>query len=246
MPRPTSSSSTPSLLPSALPKNPSQDSVATELPPSTIFAGKPGSAAPTSGSVDPTHVASTSAAPPPFTPFFTLITDAHSSTTHHPGVHYIFSDDDSEVITEAALRIHDAGNTSTSSSTRNPHSRSDSSAARHPQKSGGKDAGVVERYIVVELGESGADVKGASSLTGDWAVLSTSVGKAPTLEGGSAEGEGEKGLLLRIEGMEGLGEVGEGERGYKVGEGERGLEELVEVFERRMGELKGVVEGGGL
>lgn len=106
-------------------------------------------------------------------------------------------------------------------------------------RGGAKDEGVIERYIVVELAENGVDMRGASSLTGDWAVLGTSVGKAPTLEGGGGE-EGEKGLLLRIEGCEGFG----GEVEEK--EGERGLEELMEVFGRRMGELRGVVEGGGI
>lgn len=41
---------------------------------------------------------------PPFQPFFTLIEDAHTSDYHHPTVHYIFSDDDSDIVTEAALR----------------------------------------------------------------------------------------------------------------------------------------------
>jgi len=114
-------------------------------------------------------------------------------------------------------------------------------------RGGPKDEGVIERYIVVELAENGVDMRGASSLTGDWAVLGTSVGKAPTLEGCGGE-EGEKGLLLRIEGCEGFwGEVEdmEGERG-KGGEGKRGLEELVEVFGRRIRELRGVVEGAGI
>ncbi|GKZ26979.1 ubiquitin-protein ligase Anaphase Promoting Complex [Aspergillus brasiliensis] len=41
---------------------------------------------------------------PTFQPFFTLIEDANSSEYHHPTVHYIFSDDDTDIVTEAALR----------------------------------------------------------------------------------------------------------------------------------------------
>ncbi|KAJ5496191.1 hypothetical protein N7463_008178 [Penicillium fimorum] len=41
---------------------------------------------------------------PAFEPFFTLIEDAHTSDYHHPTVHYIFSDDDTDIVTEAALR----------------------------------------------------------------------------------------------------------------------------------------------
>lgn len=47
-------------------------------------------------------------APPPqqpqFHPFFTLIEDAQNSEYFHPTVHYIFSDDDTDIVTEAALR----------------------------------------------------------------------------------------------------------------------------------------------
>ncbi|KAH8429067.1 uncharacterized protein LDX57_006737 [Aspergillus melleus] len=41
---------------------------------------------------------------PPFQPFFTLIEDANTSEYYHPTVHYIFSDDDTDIVTEAALR----------------------------------------------------------------------------------------------------------------------------------------------
>ncbi|OOQ83744.1 hypothetical protein PEBR_33358 [Penicillium brasilianum] len=44
----------------------------------------------------------------PFQPFFTLIQDAHTSDHHHPTVHYIFSDDDTDIVTEAALRSLEA------------------------------------------------------------------------------------------------------------------------------------------
>ncbi|KAL4919067.1 anaphase-promoting complex subunit 11 RING-H2 finger-domain-containing protein [Aspergillus aurantiobrunneus] len=41
-------------------------------------------------------------------PFFTLIEDAHTSEYYHPTVHYIFSDDDTDIVTEAALRSLDS------------------------------------------------------------------------------------------------------------------------------------------
>jgi hypothetical protein len=41
---------------------------------------------------------------PAFQPFFTLIEDAHTSDYYHPTVHYIFSDDDTDIVTEAAIR----------------------------------------------------------------------------------------------------------------------------------------------
>lgn len=91
---------------------------------------------------------------------------------------------------------------------------------------------------------TGSNVVSAQSMSPDWAVTSTEVGAAPTWdrdgEGGEGErGEGEEeggGMMLRIEGMEVL-------CGEDVG-GERRLEELAEVYERRMGELRRVVDAG--
>ncbi|KAJ5778739.1 hypothetical protein N7520_001985 [Penicillium odoratum] len=45
---------------------------------------------------------------PAFQPFFTLIEDIPTAEYHHPTVHYIFSDDDTDIITEAALRSLEA------------------------------------------------------------------------------------------------------------------------------------------
>lgn len=45
---------------------------------------------------------------PAFQPFFTLIEDIPAGEYHHPTVHYIFSDDDTDIITEAALRSLEA------------------------------------------------------------------------------------------------------------------------------------------
>ena len=39
-----------------------------------------------------------------FQPLFTLLHDTQTSEHHHPTVHYIFADDDTDIITEAALR----------------------------------------------------------------------------------------------------------------------------------------------
>ena len=92
---------------------------------------------------------------------------------------------------------------------------------------------------------TGSNVVSAKSMSPDWAVTSTEVGAAPTWdrdgegsEGERGEGEEEegRGMMLRIEGMEVLGGDDEG--------GERRLEELVEVYERRMGELRRVVDAG--
>ncbi len=146
-------------------------------------------------------------------------------------MHYIFTDDtpDSDPITAAALQVLD------------PSSSSPPTIANENEN--GRT--INERFILIDMDATGSNVVSAQSMSPDWAVTSTEVGAAPTWdrdgEGGEGErGEGEeedgRGMMLRIEGMEVLGGEIEGE--------ERRLEELVEVYERRMGELRRVVDAG--
>ncbi|MCJ1322540.1 hypothetical protein MMC15_007889 [Xylographa vitiligo] len=211
MPRPTtplpSRAEAARLLPSALPKDLSEDSTTTQIPPSP-----------------PAEPLTTEPDSQPFSPFFTLIEDAHSPTTHHPTVHYIFSDDDSDLLTNTLLHIHDSEAAPPSAG----------SQSRNTAPSVRADQETKERYVLLDLAASGTTVESVHSLTGDWQVLSAEIGKAPTLEGGVGEG----GLMLRIEGTE--GPKVEGIEGLGLG-----LEGLVETFGRRMGELRRVVEGGG-
>ncbi|MCJ1390646.1 hypothetical protein MMC18_003507 [Xylographa bjoerkii] len=208
MPAPTSPfpshAEVPALLPSALPKDPSEDSTTTQIPPFPLSAPR-----------------STEPVSQPFTPFFTLIEDAHSPATDHPTVHYIFSDDDSDLLTNTLLQIHDS-QASQSTETQPSDTNSPARASQATK----------ERYVLLNLAPSGTAVESVYSLTGDWQVLSAEIGKAPTLDGGGGEG----GLMLSIEGTE-------GPKG--AGVEEMGLEGLVEIFGRRMGELKRIVEGGG-
>lgn len=56
------------------------------------------------GQDEPTHHEPPSPARILSQPFFTLIEDTHISEYYHPTVHYIFSDDDTDIVTEAVLR----------------------------------------------------------------------------------------------------------------------------------------------
>ncbi|KAL6716685.1 hypothetical protein ACLMJK_006253 [Lecanora helva] len=212
----------PSLLPSALPET---TTPAANPQPQDDTAIDP-SLDNETGNTDPTPP------PPHISPFFTLISRTNSPTTYHPTVHYIFSDDtpENDPITAAALQILDPASTSstpTSPSNNKPPS---------PETSSAKD-----RYILLDLDATGTQILSAQSMSPDWAVTSTEVTAAPTWDdstGGEEGQEGGGGMMLRIEGMEVPGVVG-GE-----GEEEKGLEELVEVWERRMGELRRVVDAG--
>ena len=100
-----------------------------------------------------------------------------------------------------------------------------------------------ERYVLLDMDATGTNVLSAQSMSPDWAVTSTEIAPAPTWddrggEGVKGEGEG-AGLMLRIEGMEVLAPV-EGSKGREADEAK--LEELVEIYEKRMGELKRVVD----
>lgn len=72
------------------------------------------SAATLDGTADDTNLAtgnptrSDGVEAPSFQPFFTLIEDTHTAEYHHPTVHYIFSDDDTDIVTEAALHSLEA------------------------------------------------------------------------------------------------------------------------------------------
>lgn len=157
-------------------------------------------------------------------------------------MHYVFTDDspDSDPITSAALQVLDPS--STNATTR---STSLIASARDGKASNGDGQGrnVKERYVLLEMDSSGTKIESAASMSPDWAITGTEVGPAPTWERdgeGMREGRDGRGLMLRIEGLEVRREEG---KGGDEGE-EKRLEELVEVYERQMVELRRVVDSG--
>lgn len=137
----------------------------------------------------------------PFQPLFTLVTDSTTHATHHPQVHYLFSDDDPEILTEALAR-------------HGHQSSPDASAHRAPPP----QAPPNERAIVLDLvpkptdnshstpSTTGYDVAWASSLSSNWAVI-TAKTSAMTEENSNnttslddETGAGQR-LVLRIEGV---------------------------------------------
>ncbi|CAD6585986.1 MAG: hypothetical protein ASARMPRED_002365 [Alectoria sarmentosa] len=203
----------PTLLPSPLPDPSTQD--------------------PTDDDYDHDPQAESPSIPPPpnFQPLFTLLSNTGTSTTHHPNVYYVFSDDapDTDPVTAAALQVlHPAS--ATASPTVDP--RADNLQPRQ------------ERYVLLDMDATGTKVESAQSMSPDWAVTSTELGPAPTWDrDGEGKQEGHQGrdLMLRVEGMDARMKE-EGGRGNQ-GE-EKRLEELVEVYERQMAELRRVVDAG--
>ncbi|KAI9702291.1 MAG: hypothetical protein M1820_006223 [Bogoriella megaspora] len=115
--------------------------------------------------------------PPDFRPLFTLIEDSVSGEHHHPAVHYVFADDDPEVLTHACLQALDP-------STRVSAEDEDAAEPRE------------ERAVIIDLGPDAKTVIGAQSLSPDWQVLNASLDAAPTWDDA-----GGGGLMLRVGGM---------------------------------------------
>ena len=209
--------------------------------------------------------------PPQFQPLFTLVTDSTTRATHHPRVHYVFSDDDPDILTEALAQRH----SSLTSAEHEPspmHGSSGSGAPPDPAQ---------ERAIVLDLvpkedGSAGYEVAWASSLSADWAVTSAQVSRmeddTPAAPGAQDDGAGSANLMLRIEGVGIEGGSGASsasrQRGGKgasplaTGDGgelqlstasgtrsrQAAVEEdyglLIDEFEKRMGVLRKVVSAG--
>lgn len=151
----------------------------------------------------------------------------------------------------ASQREHGSGGGSSSSSATFRKSRKEKERDRKGKgEGGGEEKSREERVVIIDIDEHGTGVKSVASLSPAWQVLSASISSAPTFEQdlGVEEG-GERGLMLRIEGVgvKAL-EFGEEEGGEGIGsvaEDETELAGLVEGFERKMGVLRRVLEGGG-
>lgn len=165
--------------------------------------------------------------PPPFHPLFTLVSDSTTRQTHHPRVHYIFADDDPEVLTKALAEFTDHRSVSKENIRRSSSSRGSGASQSHPPPPH-------ERAIVLDLvpvsprdssnptgTDSGAakpppppyEVACASSLSPDWAVVTAKLSPMSSSGTDAAPGtqtsESDDGtqpqpqrLLLRIEGVD--------------------------------------------
>lgn len=109
---------------------------------------------------------------PAFHPLFTVIQDlaANGTSYHHPHVHYIFSDDDPDPITESLLQTIDS---------------SEDATGTHQ-----------ERVVIIDVAADGHTIATAKSLSSDWQLTSTEVQLAPTFD--DADAVNEAGLMLSI------------------------------------------------
>ncbi|KAE8141582.1 hypothetical protein BDV38DRAFT_278936 [Aspergillus pseudotamarii] len=243
-----------------------------------------------------------SASHPPFQPFFTLIEDASTSEYYHPTVHYIFSDDDTDIVTEAALRSLEPeqntlphGGKGTSRATRDqlPQEQGEGAEEEDELSNERKESllppatpGVRDNYIILDMdmltpdamqhmntapeqdvsvGSPGTQsavpqqqqdfqnhhqhsqkfaVTSAYSLTPTWQVLNTQLVPAPTFENNpSGEHAPNGALMLKIQGTVGLPMMLPVKDKDKDNSTQR-LEDMMEQFSKRLGELRQVIEAG--
>jgi hypothetical protein len=241
-----------------------------------------------------------------FKPFFNVIKDTNSSEYYHPTVHYIFSDDDTDLITEAAFRSLEIDNASAERGLNPREEQQDSTVEAYDrsQLENGQSSlrkhsllpppipGVKERYLILDVDSENIQlsshsqprkpdvtqaaargvltssastpppqsqahqifkVTSAHSLTPDWQVLSTQLSPAPTFDTPNNAPSGEPSthppngaLMLHIEGTTGLPRYVPSRENKDALNWSLTLEDTTDQFEKRMNELRRVIEAGGL
>ena len=152
---------------------------------------------------------------PGFRPFFTLIEDPTTGEYHRPTVHYIFADDDPEILTSAALETF---------ATAPP-----SSVTPRPDE-------VEERFVIVDVAADGKTIAATTSLSLEWQGVETCSTQAPSW--GSEDRGLDRGWMLRISGQEVSREhVGRA----RAMRGDAEVDALIQSFDQRLGNLDRVL-----
>jgi len=188
-------------------------------------------------------------------PFFTLIEDTINHEYHHPTVHYIFADDDMDILTEAAYRsLRDDDPLSvvpTSEQESQPSVLSPREQEQEESRLPAPVEGVREHYVILDVQPdirgTSFEVTSAQSLSSEWQVLNTSISNAPTIDATDGD-DGVEGLMLKIEGR---GLMSESETKPK-GRGARkekdrnkdAMDDLVEQIESGLADIRRLVQAG--
>lgn len=199
----------------------------------------------------PQNEANTESRRPSFAPFYALVSDTTSSTIYHPlNVHYVFSDDDRDVVTSACLAAVPGSSSQTSSglSARSVSSSLEQSNpnSRQPKQMSPKDSRLPEhRTIIIDLDETGTKVTSAQSLSNTWQVLSTNISPAPTWDErpGGEEDDAAARFMLKVEGVNAR-DWRQEQIGKNKEVGPDDFKALADDFEAKMKMLSTIVEAG--
>ena len=111
----------------------------------------------------------------------------------HPHVHYIFSDDSDEMLTNAVLRTLEG----------QPDDIVGETPAALDNSVAQSSTTLKERYIILDLDATGQQVTFAQSLSLDWQISETLLTTAPTFSNTSTA-TSRTGMMLQIRGAQGL------------------------------------------
>jgi hypothetical protein len=158
-----------------------------------------------------------------FQPFFILIESLATSEHHHPTVHYIFADDDAEILTEAACRALAQDDPQ--------------HVSQQEDKLPAPVDGVREHYIILDVrpNEAAYIVAKAHSLSSEWQVTKASVSNAPTFDGTDAEFEG---LMLKVEGIGASPQIEPEDSSLR----KESLQQMMDRFEKGLLEIRKIVD----
>lgn len=151
--------------------------------------------------------------PPDFKPLFAVIDDLETGEHIHPTVHYIFSDDDPEILTSAALDAID-----------------------RQQDDQDKDTDE-ERHVIVDMAADGKTVASVSSLSPHWQAINATVASAPSW--GDDARDADRGLMLKLSGQE--AQISMSKKKNKSRQTAEGIDGLVKSFSDRLDSLDDVV-----
>lgn len=107
-----------------------------------------------------------------FRPFFVKIQDSYTGEFHHPYVHYVFSDDELDLLTNSVLKASEQ------------HAQGDLPVTKEkvPDSTSDKNRSSIERSIIVNVAGKGQTLQSAQSLSDEWQITETSLANAPTFE----------------------------------------------------------------
>ena len=127
-------------------------------------------------------------------PYFTLIEDTATGEHYHPSVHYIFEDDEPDLLLAASVRIL-GGN----EDYRSPVMDKSEGAEYEPVLLPPPAPGTEERYIVLNMASNGYSAESAHSLSPNWQISNVKVSEAPTWDDDVSNTQS-NGLMLGIRG----------------------------------------------
>ena len=153
-----------------------------------------------------------------FKPLFTLIEDPETGEHHHPTVHYIFSDDDEDILTRSALEVLNKDNDAPEEATNLDH--------------------VEERYVIVDMAPDGKSVTSVSSTSTNWLATKTSITQAPSW--GDDAKDTNRGLMLKISGQESASPSNTKDSTIRQQQSDN-LDDLVKQFSDQLASLDEVV-----